>query len=124
MLIIEFENDITGDTDVAHYRYRVRLDLQLLVEGQIRNHHRDLGWQQLVRRLLRDEEERSIQNASLCLERIAKRLEASLDNEQLNPEQQHAEASRLDPTGSESSDRVNKHTVSTKTDSGKETASG
>ena len=58
MLIIEFVNDKIEDADVAHYRYRVRLDKQLLVEGQIRNHHRDLGWQQLVRRLLRDEEEK------------------------------------------------------------------
>ena len=32
MLIIEFVNDKTGDADVAHYQYRVRLDQQLLVE--------------------------------------------------------------------------------------------
>ena len=82
MLIIEFVNDMTGDADVAHYHYRVRMKQQLIAEGQIRDHHRDLGWQQLVRRLLQGEEEKSVQSACLCFERIAKRLEAILDNQQ------------------------------------------
>jgi hypothetical protein len=67
------------------------------------SHHRDLGWQQLVRRLLRDEEERSVRKVSVSFERIAERLEAVLESA-TNHKQQHVEASRLDPSGNERSD--------------------
>lgn len=55
MLVIKVKNDGTGDAEVGHYRYEVRINTRSIAVGRIRNHTRQWGWKSLIYRLLAKE---------------------------------------------------------------------
>ena len=48
MLIIKIQNDGTGTAEVGNYRYQVMINQTVIESGEVTEHHRNKGWQQLV----------------------------------------------------------------------------
>lgn len=51
MVTVELTNDETGNDEVAHYNYLVRLGGRVVKEGRIQNFERDRGWRGLIQAL-------------------------------------------------------------------------
>jgi hypothetical protein len=52
MLIIKIVNDGTGTRRIGNYRYQVLINDIVIESGTVKEHHREDGWQTLVRLLL------------------------------------------------------------------------
>jgi hypothetical protein len=48
MVSIEVTNDETGDDEIAHYSYLVRIAGKVVREGRVENHVRSSGWEGLL----------------------------------------------------------------------------
>lgn len=63
MIILEINNDETGDAAVGNYSYLVRIGRRVVREGRIEGHRRDEGWRSLLALIAKHEAELQERNA-------------------------------------------------------------